>query len=102
MDKTDLRSHAWYYASIPRQRAEELVEKDGDFLVRDCVSQPGNYVLTCMAKGSILHFVINKVSVFIYFFLRRSLFLGMKHISITSCSTAIQSGLNWFFVTRNR
>lgn len=63
MDKTDLRSHAWYYASIPRQRAEELVEKDGGFLVRDCVSQPGNYVLTCMSKGTILHFVINKVRV---------------------------------------
>lgn len=63
LDKCDLRSHAWYYASIPRQRAEELVEKDGDFVVRDCVSQPGNYVLTCMAKGSVLHFVINKVRI---------------------------------------
>lgn len=62
LDKSDLRSHAWYYATIPRQRAEELVEKDGDFIVRDCVSQPGNYVLTCMSKGNILHFVINKVS----------------------------------------
>lgn len=61
LDKSDLRSHAWYYATIPRQRAEELVEKDGDFLVRDCVSQPGNYVLTCMSKGATLHFVINKV-----------------------------------------
>lgn len=61
LDKSDLRSHAWYYATIPRQRAEELVEKNGDFLVRDCVSQPGNFVLTCMSKGSILHFVINKV-----------------------------------------
>lgn len=74
LDKTDLRSHAWYYSSIPRQRAEELVEKDGDFLVRDCVSQPGNYVLTCMAKGTTLHFVINKVSLFllhhIFFFFR--------------------------------
>lgn len=68
LDKTDLRSHAWYYASIPRQRAEELVEKDGDFLVRDCVSQPGNYVLTCMSKGSILHFVINKVMFFVCLF----------------------------------
>lgn len=41
LDKSDLRSHAWYYASITRQRADELIEKDGDFLVRDCVSQPG-------------------------------------------------------------
>lgn len=62
LDSRDLRSHAWYYSAIPRQRAEEIVEKDGDFLVRDCVSQPGNYVLTCKSKGAILHFVINKVS----------------------------------------
>lgn len=62
LDKCDLRSHAWYYGSISRQYAEELLKKDEDFLVRDCVSQPGNYVLTCMAKGAILHFVINKVS----------------------------------------
>lgn len=41
LDKSDLRSHAWYYASITRQRADEMIEKDGDFLVRDCVSQPG-------------------------------------------------------------
>lgn len=62
LDSRDLRSHAWYYSAIPRQRAEEIVEKDGDFLVRDCVSQPGNFVLTCKSKAAILHFVINKVS----------------------------------------
>ena len=68
LDKSDLRSHAWYYATIPRQRAEELVEKDGDFLVRDCVSQPGNFVLTCMSRGATLHFVINKVCLRVYSF----------------------------------
>lgn len=61
LDSRDLRSHAWYHGPIPRQRAEEIVVKEGDFLIRDCVSQPGNYVLTCKSKGPILHFVINKV-----------------------------------------
>lgn len=61
LDSRDLRSHAWYHGPIPRQRAEEIVQKEGDFLIRDCVSQPGNYVLTCRSKGPILHFVINKV-----------------------------------------
>lgn len=61
LDSRDLRSHAWYHGPIPRQRAEEIVQKEGDFLIRDCVSQPGNYVLTCKSKGPILHFVINKV-----------------------------------------
>ncbi|KAJ9579702.1 hypothetical protein L9F63_004628, partial [Diploptera punctata] len=61
LDSRDLRSHAWYHGAIPRQRAEEIVDRDGDFLVRDCTSQPGNYVLTCRWKGQSLHFVINKV-----------------------------------------
>lgn len=37
------------------------MEREGDFLVRDCASQPGNFVLTCRSKGAALHFVINKV-----------------------------------------
>lgn len=61
LDGRDLRSHAWYHGAIPRTRAEEIVEQDGDFLVRDCTSQPGNYVLTTRCKGQGLHFVINKV-----------------------------------------
>lgn len=64
LDSRDLRSHAWYHGPIPRQRAEEIVQREGDFLIRDCVSQPGNFVLTCKsAKGPTLHFVINKVRV---------------------------------------
>lgn len=62
LDARDLRSHAWYHGAIPRIKAEEIVaENDGDFLVRDCTSQPGDYVLSCRSKGQNLHFVINKV-----------------------------------------
>lgn len=62
LDNRDLRSHAWYHGAIPRTRAEEIVsDNDGDFLVRDCASQPGNYVLSCRSRGQSLHFVINKV-----------------------------------------
>jgi SH2 domain-containing protein 3C len=62
LDSRDLRSHAWYHGPIPRQRSEEIVQSEGDFLIRDCTSQPGSYVLTCKTKTSTLHFVINKVS----------------------------------------
>ncbi|XP_063700287.1 breast cancer anti-estrogen resistance protein 3 homolog [Culicoides brevitarsis] len=63
LDSRDIRSCAWYHGPIPRHRAEEIVEKEGDFLIRDCTSQPGNYVLTCrnVAKGPVLHFVISKL-----------------------------------------
>jgi SH2 domain len=62
LDSRDLRSHAWYHGPVPRQRADEILKTEGDFLVRDCVSQPGNYVLSCKTKTQTLHFVINKVS----------------------------------------
>lgn len=65
LDPRDLRSHAWYHGSTlrgGRKGAEAEVPNDGDFLVRDCASQPGNYVLTVRWKGQPLHFVINRVS----------------------------------------
>lgn len=58
-DPADLKSKAWYHGNVSRQRAERLVAKNGDFLVRDCISQPGDFVLSCCWKGGPLHFVIN-------------------------------------------
>lgn len=55
----ELCKYLWYHGNIPRIKAEKLVIKDGDFLVRDSISQPGDFVLTCNSKGAPLHFVIN-------------------------------------------
>ncbi|CAN8217607.1 unnamed protein product [Coccothraustes coccothraustes] len=60
LSSEDLRSHAWYHGRIPRQVAEGLVQRDGDFLIRDSLSSPGNFVLTCQWKNSPQHFKINK------------------------------------------
>lgn len=61
LDNRDIRSHAWYHGAIPRSRAEEIVREEGGFLIRDCTSQPGNFVLSCRTKQQPLHFVINKI-----------------------------------------
>ncbi|XP_015907786.2 breast cancer anti-estrogen resistance protein 3 homolog [Parasteatoda tepidariorum] len=63
LDSSDLKSHAWYHGTILRQRAEELVTQDGDFLVRDCISQPGDFVITCKWNDIPLHFIIKKIIV---------------------------------------
>ncbi|XP_066563930.1 breast cancer anti-estrogen resistance protein 3 homolog isoform X2 [Amia ocellicauda] len=57
----DLRSHAWYHGQIRREAAESLVEKDGDFLIRDSQSSTGDYVLTCRWKEQPIHFKIIRV-----------------------------------------
>ncbi|XP_059544823.1 breast cancer anti-estrogen resistance protein 3 isoform X4 [Myotis daubentonii] len=40
--------------------SENLVQRDGDFLVRDSLSSPGNFVLTCQWKNLAHHFKIQR------------------------------------------
>ncbi|XP_051867152.1 breast cancer anti-estrogen resistance protein 3 isoform X2 [Pristis pectinata] len=63
LNSEDLRSHAWYHGRIPRKVAETLIQRDGDFLIRDSLSSPGNHVLTCQWKNTPHHFKINRVLV---------------------------------------
>ena len=43
-----LRQEPWYHGQMSRRAAEKLLRADGDFLVRDSVTNPGQYVLTGM------------------------------------------------------
>ncbi|XP_018426709.1 PREDICTED: SH2 domain-containing protein 3C isoform X2 [Nanorana parkeri] len=63
LNSSDLRSHAWYHGRIPREVSESLVQRNGDFLIRDSLTSLGDYVLTCHWKNDPLHFKINKVMV---------------------------------------
>ncbi|KAE8574610.1 hypothetical protein XENTR_v10003502 [Xenopus tropicalis] len=63
LSSEDLRSHAWYHGPLPRQDAERLLVSNGDFLIRDSISSPGDYVLSCCcAGGQPLHFKIIAVA----------------------------------------
>ncbi|XP_073697729.1 breast cancer anti-estrogen resistance protein 3 homolog isoform X1 [Garra rufa] len=57
----DLRSHAWYHGQLRREGAEQLLSRDGEFLVRDSSSSAGEYVLTCMWKNQPMHFKIIRI-----------------------------------------
>uniref|UniRef100_A0A8C9WVS8 Breast cancer anti-estrogen resistance protein 3 n=1 Tax=Sander lucioperca TaxID=283035 RepID=A0A8C9WVS8_SANLU len=57
----DPTSHAWYHGPLSREAAESLFERDGDFLVRDSSSAPGDYVLSCFWKDAPMHFKIIQV-----------------------------------------
>ncbi|KAM6117565.1 SH2 domain-containing protein 3C isoform 1-T1 [Phoenicopterus ruber ruber] len=63
LSSTDLRSHASYHGRIPREVSESLVQRNGDFLIRDSLTSLGDYVLTCRWRNEPLHFKINKVTV---------------------------------------
>ncbi|TWW58902.1 breast cancer anti-estrogen resistance protein 3 homolog isoform X2 [Takifugu flavidus] len=61
LSSEDLKSHAWYHGPLGREAGEALLERDGDFLVRDSSSTPGDYVLTCFWMNGPMHFKIIRV-----------------------------------------
>ncbi|KAI4897415.1 hypothetical protein NFI96_029502 [Prochilodus magdalenae] len=61
LNTEDIRSHAWYHGQLPREGAEELLQRDGDFLVRDSVSSSGDYVMSCLWKEQPMHFKIIRI-----------------------------------------
>ncbi|CAH2035425.1 unnamed protein product, partial [Iphiclides podalirius] len=56
-------SHGWYHGALSRTAAENLLQQDREFLVRESSSQPDNYVLSCRSNGQHLHFVIQRIVV---------------------------------------
>ncbi|KAM9734609.1 SH2 domain-containing protein 3C isoform 2-T2 [Menidia menidia] len=63
LSPADLRSHGWYHGHIPREVSETLLVRNGDFLVRDSLTNVGDYVLSCRWDNEVLHFKISKVLV---------------------------------------
>ncbi|XP_051750459.1 SH2 domain containing 3Cb isoform X1 [Ctenopharyngodon idella] len=61
LSSCNLSSHGWYHGRIPWEVSESLVQRNGDFLVRDSLTSIGDYVLTCCWNQNALHFLISKV-----------------------------------------
>jgi hypothetical protein len=57
----NISSQSWFHGMIMRKVADRALSLDGDFLVRESISKPGDYVLTAKWNGKTLHFVINVV-----------------------------------------
>ena len=59
----ELLGYEWYHGPISRQSGVAMLKEEGDFLVRDCISRPGEFVLSCMNhENKVLHFKINQRS----------------------------------------
>jgi hypothetical protein len=54
-----LQSEVWYHGSITRSHAEALIQKDGDFLVRDSQKAKGKqFVLSGLLAGQPKHLLL--------------------------------------------
>lgn len=59
MEEVDrpLEQQNWYHGAIPRLEVQQLLVKDGDFLVRKSQEKPG-YVVSVQWSGACKHFLI--------------------------------------------
>ena len=55
---TPLPRQKYYHGCISRIEAEALLEKDGQFLIRESSKRPGQYVLTGMANSQPQHLLL--------------------------------------------
>ncbi|KAM9848985.1 SHC-transforming protein 2 [Aulostomus maculatus] len=57
-NEEQLRRETWYHSRMSRRDAEKLLIRDGDFLVRESTTNPGQYVLTGMHCGLPKHLLL--------------------------------------------
>ncbi|XP_078064454.1 SHC-transforming protein 1-like, partial [Mustelus asterias] len=53
-----LRKEVWYHGKMNRKEAEKLLLSNGDFLVRESTTTPGQYVLTGLQSGQPKHLLL--------------------------------------------
>ncbi|XP_078386410.1 SHC-transforming protein 1-like isoform X1 [Cetorhinus maximus] len=56
--RAQLMKEIWYRGRMSRQEAERLLIKDGDFLVRESMTTPDQYVLTGLQGGQAKHLLL--------------------------------------------
>ncbi|XP_022413298.1 SH2 domain-containing protein 3A isoform X1 [Delphinapterus leucas] len=61
-DGEDFAGQPWYHGPLSRQKAEALLQQDGDFLVRASKSRGGHPVISCRWRSSVLHFEVFRVA----------------------------------------
>ncbi|KAM9762680.1 SHC-transforming protein 2 isoform 1-T2 [Menidia menidia] len=57
-NEEQLHMEVWYHSRMSRRDAEKLLVRDGDFLVRESTTNPGQYVLTGMHCGLPKHLLL--------------------------------------------
>uniref|UniRef100_A0A8C5RXU7 SH2 domain-containing protein n=1 Tax=Laticauda laticaudata TaxID=8630 RepID=A0A8C5RXU7_LATLA len=56
--KTALWNEECYHGKISRREAENLLRNNGDFLVRESTTSPGQYVLSGLQGGQVKHLLL--------------------------------------------
>lgn len=64
-DEIALDEELWFHGTIDRKDVPILLKKDGDYLVRESSTKPGQFVLSTRSTvdGSLKHFIIQSEDV---------------------------------------
>lgn len=57
-EEIPLQEEAWFHGTIDRKNVPALLKKDGDYLVRESSTKPGQFVLSTLFDGAVKHFII--------------------------------------------
>lgn len=53
-----LEEEMWFHGTIDRKDVPNLLKNEGDYLVRESSTKPGQFVLSTRSEGQIRHFII--------------------------------------------
>ena len=70
----DLSTKLWFHGPMTRQEAENVLSRNGDFLVRESTTNPGQYVLSGQQNGYPKHLLLVDPDGVVSF-LRRKIYL---------------------------
>lgn len=58
VQRSQLMTEDWFHGIISRPEAEQLLKRDGDFLVRESKAKNGQYVLTGLQQSTTKHLLL--------------------------------------------
>ena len=57
-DDVPLQEQLWFHGTVDRKDIPNLLKNDGDYLVRESSTKPGQFVLSTRFEGVLKHFII--------------------------------------------
>ena len=80
----DLSTKLWFHGPMTRQEAENVLSRNGDFLVRESTTNPGQYVLSGQQNGYPKHLLLVDPDGVVSFLRRKIYFFLCVHVPACS------------------
>ena len=86
-DEIPLEEETWFHGTIDRKDVPTLLKKEGDYLVRESSTKPGQFVLSTRSENQVRHFIIQADDVSGAFLIKHASILPSIGLFKCSCSS---------------